>query len=222
MELDFKRCKMAADAEGFLVAVGIQQDWSAEHGAFRRFLNWLDQGDDSGGQRYLEIRHRLVQYFDRKSCSSPDELADETLQRVARRLSEEGEIRDLSPAHYCYIVAKFVFLEYQRSPNRAQVSLEAVAARHAATSGTVPPAAEEQGIRLNCLENCLQKLPEDHRALILEYYRHERRSKIECRREMAVRLGVTMNALTIRACRIRERLEQCVRTCCTRERSVLT
>jgi len=213
---------MAADAEGFLVAVGIQQDWPAEHGAFRRFLNWLDQGDDSGGQRYLEIRHRLVQYFDRKSCSSPDELADETLQRVARRLSEEGEIRDLSPAHYCYIVAKFVFLEYQRSPNRAQVSLEAVAARHAATSGTVPPAAEEQGIRLNCLENCLQKLPEEHRTLILEYYRHERRSKIECRREMAVRLGVTMNALTIRACRIRERLEQCVRTCCTRERSVLT
>ncbi len=204
------------------MAVGIQKDWSGEHGAFLRFLNWLDQGDDSGGQRYIEIRHRLVQYFDRKNCPSPDELADETLQRVARRLSEEGEIRDASPAHYCYIVAKFVFLEYRRSPGRAQVSLEDVPARHVSTSENVTPAVEEKGIRLNCLENCLQKLPEAHRALILEYYRHERRSKIECRREMAVRLGVTMNALTIRACRIRERLEQCVRTCCARERSVLT
>src|SRR6478736_2620558 len=118
------------------MAVGIQKDWSGEHNAFRRFLNWLDQGDDSGGQRYLEIRHRLVQYFDRKNCASPDELADETLQRVARRLSEEGEIRDASPAHYCYIVARFVFLEYRRSPGRAQVSLEAVPARHDLTSET--------------------------------------------------------------------------------------
>ncbi len=211
---------MAAGAEGFLVAVGIQQDWSAEHGAFRRFLNWLDQGDDSGGQRYLEIRRRLVQYFDRKNCSSPDELADETLQRVARRLSEEGQIRDASPAHYCYIVAKFVFLEYQRSPRRAQVSLDALPAWRASTSESSRPLAEEQGVRFHCLEDCLQKLPQEHRTLILEYYRHERRSKIEYRREMAARLSVTMNALAIRACRIREKLERCVRTCCARGNEV--
>jgi len=125
------------------MAVGIQKDWSGEHNAFRRFLNWLDQGDDSGGQRYLEIRHRLVQYFDRKNCASPDELADETLQRVARRLSEEGEIRDASPAHYCYIVAKFVFLEYRRFPGRSQVSLEAIPARNVSMPQTVPGAEEQ-------------------------------------------------------------------------------
>jgi DNA-directed RNA polymerase specialized sigma24 family protein len=205
------------------MAARFQKDWSAEHGAFRKFLNWLDEGLDSGGQKYIEMRRRLVQYFERKNCPAPDDLADETLQRVSRRLSEEGEIRDTSPAHYCYIVAKFVFLEYRRSPGRVQVSLETVSnLRDVAPSIAAPPAVEEQGIRLNCLEKCLQKLPSDHRDLILEYYRDERRSKIECRRRMAARLGVTMNALTIRACRIREKLEQCVRTCCTRARSAIT
>jgi hypothetical protein len=36
------------------------------------------------------MHHRLVAYFDRKNCSSPADLADETLNRVARRLEEEG------------------------------------------------------------------------------------------------------------------------------------
>jgi DNA-directed RNA polymerase specialized sigma24 family protein len=205
------------------MAAGFQKDWSAEHTAFRRFLKWLDQGVDSGGRKYIEMRRRLVRYFDRKNCLAPDELADETLQRVSRRLSEEGEIRDASPAHYCYIVAKFVFLEYRRSPGRGHVSLETVPDLSDGMASTAAaPAVEEQGVRLNCLENCLQKLPSDHRDLIMEYYRDERRSKIECRRRMAARLGVTMNALTIRACRIREKLEQCVRTCCARSSRIFT
>jgi hypothetical protein len=69
-------------------------------GAFRQFLNWLDQGVDSSGEKYLEMRRRLVGYFDRKNCLTPDELADETLNRVARRLEEEGAITDTPPARY--------------------------------------------------------------------------------------------------------------------------
>ena len=55
-----------------------------------QFLEWLDGGIHSGCQRYLEMHHRLVAYFDRKNCSSPADLADETLNRVARLLEEEG------------------------------------------------------------------------------------------------------------------------------------
>jgi hypothetical protein len=54
------------------------------------------------------MRRRLVQYFDRKNCLRPDELADETLNRVARRLEEKGGITDTPPARYCYILARFV------------------------------------------------------------------------------------------------------------------
>src|SRR5580704_10224745 len=101
-----------------------KKDWRLNPGAFRQFLDWLDEGVDSGGERYLEMRRRLVRYFDRRNCRSPDDLADETLNRVARKLEEKGEIVGASPAHYCYIVAKFVFLEFLRRAESNQKSLD--------------------------------------------------------------------------------------------------
>ena len=106
------------------MAAGSQKDWSPGQNAFRQLLRWLDEGVDSGGEKYLETRRRLVKYFDRKNCIVPDELADETLNRVARRLAEEGVTSDDPPARYCYIMARFVFLEYHRRPARAEVSLD--------------------------------------------------------------------------------------------------
>src|SRR5262249_53512016 len=64
-----------------------------------------------------------------------------------------------------------------------------------------------------CLTRCMQSLDSDHRELIVGYYTGEQRVKINNRRAMAARLGITMNALSIRACRIRDKLEGCVRKC---------
>src|SRR5262245_937900 len=95
-------------------------EWILTQGAFRRLLAWMDGPADTGGQNYLEIRRRLVLYFDRKNCPSPEELADETLNRVARRLEEEGSITSDTPAHYCYIVARFVLLESFRQQKKVE------------------------------------------------------------------------------------------------------
>src|SRR5437773_7282134 len=76
----------------------VRKDWQLTQPVFRRLLRWLDQGPGSEGQQYLEMRRRLVAYFDRKNCSGPDDLADETLNRVARRLEEEGHIEAETPA----------------------------------------------------------------------------------------------------------------------------
>src|SRR5258708_4664773 len=78
----------------------LKRDWLLHEAAFRRFLDWLDEGVDSRGEKYVEIRRRLVSYFARKNCLTPDELADEALTRVARRLEEEGAITDAPPARY--------------------------------------------------------------------------------------------------------------------------
>lgn len=192
----------------------MKQHWTPSQETFRRFLDWLDEGVDSGGERYLEMRRRLAFYFDRKNCSSPDDLADETLNRVARKIEERGTISGLSPSHYCYIVARFVFLESLRGTEHRESSLEDVAA----SSLTTEPAAAASGasaetIRLDRLEKCLNKLEGKERDLILEYYQGEKRTKIERRAQLAARLGLSLNALTIRACRIRNKLEDCVRKC---------
>jgi hypothetical protein len=60
----------------------LKKDWILNQNAFQQFLQWLDGHTDSKGENYLEIRRRLVLYFDHKNCASPDELADETLNRV--------------------------------------------------------------------------------------------------------------------------------------------
>jgi DNA-directed RNA polymerase specialized sigma24 family protein len=196
--------------------VELKRDWLLHQGPFRRLLEWLDEGVDSGGETYLEIRRRLVGYFVRKNCLSPDDLADETLTRVARRIAEEGTIAEAPPARYCYIVARFVFLESGRRQEHSLVSLD----ENRAVAASLSIRALEDDLsegRRDCLESCLQSLSPDQTDLILEYYCGEGRAKIEHRREIARRLGLTLNALAIRACRIRDRLETCVKTCAAKK-----
>jgi DNA-directed RNA polymerase specialized sigma24 family protein len=197
---------------------GLKQDWVLSAESFQRFLEWLNAGSGAPGERYLEMRRRLVDYFDRKHCLRADELADETLNRVARRLEEEGAIDTSAPAQYCYIVARFVFFEYLRRGDRGAVPYDETPA-----AGTTSPALQvvDEGesesdagaTRFKCLEHCLDKLPAPDRSLILAYYSGERSLKIEQRRELAERFGLTANALSIRACRIRSKLEECVSDC---------
>jgi DNA-directed RNA polymerase specialized sigma24 family protein len=187
-----------------------KREWTLTAHAFHRLLNWLDEGASSGGREYLEMRRRLVAYFDRKNCSAPDELADETLNRVARRLEEENISESETPAaKYCYIVARFVFMEYLRAAQKARVLSND--ARHQLYG--IDHEKETQEKLLNCLEHCTDKLDSLNRDMILRYYTGQERIKIENRRGLATSLGISMNALSIRACRIREKIEGCVRQC---------
>jgi DNA-directed RNA polymerase specialized sigma24 family protein len=121
-------------------------------------LVWLDEGVCSDGERYLEIRRRLVQYFDRRGCTAADELADETLNRAARKLAELGQIANVVPAQYCYVLARFVFLEYIRRPGHkdsefddaSRLSLES---SHASPHDFESPAAERELSRFESLSS---------------------------------------------------------------------
>lgn len=206
----FHLCKIGSFGEGRL-----KKDWAPTKDAFRQFLRWLDEGVDSSGERYLEIRRRLVLYFDRKNCAAPDDLADETLSRVAAKLNEQGEITDLAPAHYCYVTARFVFLEHLRRPERKRTSLDQLAhaseARYARSMPETDVVLNDKEKLLDSLERCLSHLSAEDRELILEYYRGDGRAKIASRRRLAERLTLSANALSIRACRIRSKVEECVR-----------
>ena len=214
----YRICPSEDVSDPAITKAELKKDWLLTESAFRQFLNWLDEGVDSGGEKYLEMRRRLVSYFDRKNCISPDELADETLNRVSRRLEEEGSIDSASPAHYCYIVAKYIFLEYLRRSERAQVNIDDLSRlgdtslSPSAISGRARNAESEEK-RLDCLEHCLRSLESSHREMIVRYYQGEQKAKIENRRAMAEASSITMNALGIRVCRIRDRLEACVTRC---------
>jgi DNA-directed RNA polymerase specialized sigma24 family protein len=181
---------------------------------FDRLLAWLDDGSASHGERYLEMRRRLVSYFDRRNRPAADELADETLNRVARTLEQTGSIATRPPARYCYVIAKFVLFEDLRRERR-HVGFDETRLRIDMRANVSEPTEDftlrEQ--RLDCLDRCLEQLKPEQRMLIVEYYRDSRREKIERRRELADRLGISMNALAIRACRIRDVLLTCLEGC---------
>jgi DNA-directed RNA polymerase specialized sigma24 family protein len=181
--------------------------------SFTRLLRWLDDGTDSKGERYLEIRRRLVAYFDRRNRPAPDILADETLDRVSRTLEESGRIKVTPPARYCYVVARFVLLEdIRKSQREVPFDENRPVSRHDPTAHRT--ATDETADRsLKCLAHCLNRLNPEDRNLIVEYYRDAKRQRIDRRRELARGLGITMNALAIRTWRLRASLEGCVAAC---------
>jgi DNA-directed RNA polymerase specialized sigma24 family protein len=184
----------------------LKKDWVADSQAFEALVEWLDGSGGIGGEggSYVAMHGRLASYFTRKGCRAPEELADEALTRVARRLSEEGTIAGVVPAQYCYIVARFVWLEHLRSPDYAP----------AAVLGEVRdrslPADEGHERMLASLDDCLGQLTEPERTIILGYYAGATTERMTKRRDLAAKFGLTANALTIKASRLRERLRACM------------
>jgi RNA polymerase sigma factor (sigma-70 family) len=193
--------------------VGLKEERGLSALAFTRLLEWLDDGVDSCGEKYLEMRRRLIAYFDRRNRPFADDLADETLNRIGQTLERGGTIGVTPQARYCYVVARFVLLEDVRR-NHRRVSLNE--SWHADEDSPTPQSlaadvrhreTQSNDERLESLDQCLEELTPEQRTLIVDYYRDDGRQKISRRAAMAKRLGISMNALSIRACRIRAQLE---------------
>jgi DNA-directed RNA polymerase specialized sigma24 family protein len=128
--------------------------------AFHRLLAWLDDGADSRGESYIEMRRRLVAYFDRRNRPFADDLADQTFNRISKTLEQSGSIAVRPPARYCYVVARFVLLEdIRRSRRYVQVD----ETRDTLPFGPRPVMATDdrasvQEQRLECLDRCLHQL----------------------------------------------------------------
>jgi DNA-directed RNA polymerase specialized sigma24 family protein len=186
-----------------------RQKWTLTQDAFDRLLIALGGDRDSGGEKYLEIRTNLTRFFEWRGCSFPEDHADETFNRIARKIDEGEKI--LNPAGYAMGVARLVLLEILKSRQREQSALNEIG-----TGGDVYVAADEGEDRLECLRSCLQTLSADNRELILEYYQGEKSEKIQNRKKLQDRLGIPVNTLRMRALRLRERLQGCVEECVSR------
>jgi len=186
-----------------------RQKWTLTQDAFDRLLIALGGDRDSGGEKYLEIRTNLTRFFEWRGCSFPEDHADETFNRVARKIDEGEEI--LNPAGYAMGVARLLLLEIMKSRQRERSALNEIG-----TAGDVYVAADDGEDRLECLRKCLQTLPADNRELILQYYQGEKSEKIRNRKKLLDRLGIPVNTLRMRALRLRERLQGCVEECLAR------
>ncbi len=174
--------------------------WNISPEIFNAFLAWLDPNRKNAGRKYEDIRRGLIKIFVSRGCFCPEDLADETINRVIVKVAEISENYRGDPARYFGGVARNVFHEYTRR-----------SAGPAVQPTPDPPEAREQ--ELDCLDKCLQEISGDNRSLILHYHEGEKGSRIQMRNEMARELGMEPNALRIRDHRIRNLLQQCVGDC---------
>ncbi len=166
-----------------------------------------DRDPDRAGDRYEEIRRKLVRLFEWRGCNDPESLADKTIDRVSRRLAEGVVLRSSDPYGYFCGVAHLVYKEYLREISREKTALE-----HGQWPPPTFPEDEEPPDRaLECLRRCLDQLPRDKCDLMLRY--HQREDNIRNRQTLARDLGIPLNALRIRVHRVRRKLEDCVQKC---------
>ena len=169
--------------------------------SFDYLLEWLNLDREQAGQRYEEIRRRLIKIFARRGCLEAEELADETLRRVELNVHKVAPSWVNDPALYFYAIGRNVRREYHRRkpvpwlpppvPNAEQAELEDV-----------------------CLERCMQRLlTRNERSLVLQYHQGQGRVKIEKRQELGRQHGLGPNALRIRICRLVTRLRPCILDC---------
>src|SRR5262249_43930430 len=83
--------------------------WQLTQEAFDALLLALDRDRRAASERYERLHRLLVDFFSWEGATSPEDLADETLNRLAKRISSGVNIEDIN--RYTYGVAKLVFRE---------------------------------------------------------------------------------------------------------------
>lgn len=179
--------------------------WTLTEEALGRLLERLGADPETAGQAYQSLRTRLLDYFDWRGILRPEVAADETLDRVARRLEESEPVAKVES--YAYGVARLVLFEQLRLQDREQHATAALAREQVAGRDT-----SEEERRDACLSRCLQALPAADRDLIVAYYDANGAAR-EARQRLAERLGIRYATLKTRAHRVRLRLELCLRDC---------
>jgi DNA-directed RNA polymerase specialized sigma24 family protein len=186
--------------------------------AFDGLLTSLDDNREQASVKYEELRQSLIAFFATRGVADPNELADETMNRVAYRLAEGQVIQSENPAYYFLAVARNVWREQMARPYQ-NVSLTEFPTD--LPSPIISPEAllleferqSESEQRLDCLAHCLAELPTTDRELLLEYHQGRGQANSRNRQAMAQRSGVTLGSLRNRVSRIRDRLTKCVQQC---------
>jgi DNA-directed RNA polymerase specialized sigma24 family protein len=181
--------------------------------AFEQLLAALDPDRERAGAQYRDLHHRLVKFFEWERGRRPDEQADEVIDRIVRKIAQGERIANLRA--YAHGVAKLLLREgwkqaAREEEARTQLRLIKLPPDDAGVSRPEDAVADRQQ---DCFDTCLQTLTPKNREVILTYYAGEGHARIEERRRLAERLGSDLNALRVRAHRIRVQLEQCVFDC---------
>jgi RNA polymerase sigma factor (sigma-70 family) len=182
----------------------MKKNWTITQESFDLLLNWLDKDVEKAGQKYQQIREKLIKIFVSRSFFDAEDLADEVFNRVISKIETLTPSYSGEASAYFYGVAAKVVLEARR---RKESALNEATVRATVIDDQPHP-------KLHCLNECLKKLPDAQHKLILTYYEAEKSAKVNNRVALAERLNLNLNSLRVQVCRIRAALKDCIQECC--------
>ena len=156
------------------------------------FLSFLDSDPRVAERKYRMIRARLVFFFLQRRCPDPEDLADEVVLRAHRRLREGADVT-CELMTFCHGIAVNVYREQRLPPVEFDEKLH--------TSPFAGVAVSRDNLIL--VQQCLGALDRSDYDFIREYYENDRK-------ELADRLGKSVNSIRLRAFRIVEALRALV------------
>lgn len=163
--------------------------WELSRDALEGLLLALGDDRNEAGRKYELLRTKLINLFAWQRDDTPEESADETLNRLARRLLQGEPVEKIDS--YALGIARMLLKETARRRERHAIALREIQILRPG-EGTGEETAQ-------ALESCLAELSAPTRDLIARYYGGDRTA-------LARDLGLSMNALRTRALRIRRRL----------------
>jgi RNA polymerase sigma factor (sigma-70 family) len=188
----------------------MKEQWTLTKEEFDILLSWLGSDAERAGKKYEEIRQSLIKIFTWRGCNEAEDLADETINRVAKKVRNITNSYTGDPALYFYGVAKNLLRE-QRRRTHLHTPI---------TASSIPVApiqspddtAEDPELPYKCMNDCIEQLNAKDRELFLRYYNGEKRPP-NYRKELASQMGMTANALRVKIKRIRTQLQKCIKAC---------
>jgi DNA-directed RNA polymerase specialized sigma24 family protein len=143
-------------------------------------------------EQYRGLYTKLHRFFEWNRCALPADLAQDTIVRGLKRLSDGQQDYAHNPYGYYFGIASNILREERKRPR-----LEAVPVEECAPAGVAPDAVQWRIL----LRECLSQLAAADRDLIVAY-------TLEGPEKTAKRFGITPNAVRIRVSRIRSRITQ--------------
>jgi DNA-directed RNA polymerase specialized sigma24 family protein len=182
--------------------------------SFQAFLLWLGGSETLGQRKYEEARQKLTLLFRFRGCPDPESLADQTMDRTALVVTKPGFNYEGDPIAYCRGVARNIYYEWlDKLKKMNPISISERSLDLPAPENRV----QEKEMRSICLDGCLNSLPRENKSLLLRYYRHEQKAKIDDRQLLATETGLGLNTLRIRVFRLRNIVRACVENCLSKD-----
>lgn len=181
---------------------------------FKKLLSLFDNDPGQAAVKYGLTYRKLIKYFEWNNCLTPSECADETVDRVIKKINGL-KIQSEDPSYYFFGVARRVLRECWRKRKKEN-------APPLAEPVESPPELPEERLeeetaeerRKECMHKCFQALSSEDQQILAEYFRGSKPGQNKKnRRELMKLLEIAANVLRLRIFHLKGRLNACYENC---------